>query len=188
MHACIRTYRGRAGGAGVRNDSGVYVGHAPPWCGTSSGLCCHGCSCSGTSRCQDAEKRCAYNRLAPNRYPLVPFLVETYGRLGKPVVAGDVSKSGSVAMELREISVGLCNGNYLMHRASLEVLAGVAGASARERMGLLRMCVTSGVLCAVGCSPLLNFALCACLHSAVEASGAIVLSPMSFEHTTYTHT
>jgi hypothetical protein len=158
-----------------------------------------GAALQAASAATDAEKRRAYNWLAPNRYPLVPFSVETYGRLGKPAVAllgmlgaepvaaGDVSKSGSVAMELREISVGLCNGNYLMHRASLEVLAGVARASAREQMGLLRMCVTSGVLCAVGCSPLLDFALCACLHSAVEASGAIVLSPMSLEHTTYTH-
>jgi hypothetical protein len=55
---------------------------------------------------QDAGKRGAYNWLAPNGYPLVPCLVETYGRLGKPpvvflgmlgaeaVAGGDVSKSG----------------------------------------------------------------------------------------------
>jgi hypothetical protein len=88
---------------------------------------------------RDAEKRHAYKRLAPNGYPLVPFLVETYGCLGRPAVAflgmvgaeavagGDVSKSGFVAVALQELSVGLCKGNYLMHRASLGVLAGVAG-------------------------------------------------------------
>jgi hypothetical protein len=38
--------------------------------------------------------------------------------------ACDVSKSGFVAAALQELSVGLCKGNYLMHRASL---AGVAG-------------------------------------------------------------
>jgi hypothetical protein len=69
----------------------------------------------------------------------VPFSVETYGRLGKPAVAflgmlgaeavagGDVSKSGFVAAALQELSVGLCKGNYLMHRASQGGLAGVAG-------------------------------------------------------------
>jgi hypothetical protein len=94
--------------------------------------------------------------------------VETYGRLGKHTVeflgmlgaeamaAGNVSKSGFVATALWELSVGLCKGNYLLHRASLGVLA---GASAWERIGLLRMCVTSGVLRAVRRLPcLLDFA------------------------------
>jgi hypothetical protein len=69
---------------------------------------------------------------------MVPFSIETYGHLGKPAVmflailgaqaaaAGDVSKCGFVAAALRELSLGLCKGNYLMHRASLGVLAGVA--------------------------------------------------------------
>jgi hypothetical protein len=68
----------------------------------------------------------------------VPFSVETYGRLGKPaavflgilgaeaVAGGDVSKSGFVAAALRELSAGLCKGNYLMHRAVLGWLAGVS--------------------------------------------------------------
>jgi hypothetical protein len=72
-----------------------------------------------------AEKRRAYNRLAPNGCPLVPYWLETYGRLGKQVVAllgmldakaaavGDISKSGLATTALREISVGLCMGNYL---------------------------------------------------------------------------
>jgi hypothetical protein len=39
------------------------------------------------------------------------------------------------------------------------------------------MCVTSGALSDVGCFPrLLDFAPCACLHSAVVPSGALVLS------------
>jgi hypothetical protein len=40
--------------------------------------------------------------------------------------AGAVSKSSFVAAALREFSVGSCKGNYLMHQASLGVLAGVA--------------------------------------------------------------
>jgi hypothetical protein len=58
---------------------------------------------------RDAEKYRAYNWLAPNGFPLLPFSVETYGRLGQPevtflgaegaeaVAAGDVNKSGFVA-------------------------------------------------------------------------------------------
>jgi hypothetical protein len=76
--------------------------------------------------------------LEPNGYPFIPFWVETYGRLGKPAIsflgqlgleakeAGrKVSKSGFVAASIREISVGLCWGNYHMYRASLGLLAGV---------------------------------------------------------------
>jgi hypothetical protein len=33
-----------------------------------------------------ARKRRAYSLLAPNRHTLVPFLAETYGRLGRPTV------------------------------------------------------------------------------------------------------
>jgi hypothetical protein len=59
--------------------------------------------------------------------------VESCSRLGRPAVAvlgglvGDVGKSGFVAAALWERSIGLCKGNYLMDRASLGVLAGVAG-------------------------------------------------------------
>jgi hypothetical protein len=68
--------------------------------------------------------------------------VETYGRLGncKPAIsflrqlgleakeAGrKVSKSGFVASAIREISVGLCRGNFQMYRASLGLLVGVSG-------------------------------------------------------------
>jgi hypothetical protein len=50
------------------------------------------------------------------------------GMLGaKAVAVGDMSKSGFVAAALRELSEGLCKGNYLMHRSLLGVLAGVAG-------------------------------------------------------------
>jgi hypothetical protein len=39
--------------------------------------------------------------------------------------AGDVGKSSFAAMALRELSVGVCKGNYLMHQPLLGVLAGV---------------------------------------------------------------
>jgi hypothetical protein len=71
---------------------------------------------------RDREKRRKYGQLEPNRYPFIPFSVETYGRLGKPAIsflgqlgleakeAGrKVSKSGFVASAIREISVGLHN-------------------------------------------------------------------------------
>jgi hypothetical protein len=92
---------------------------------------------------RNAEKCRAYNLLAPNRHIRVPFSVETYGRLGRPTVAflgtlgaegvaaGNVSLSGFVGAAIRELSVGLCKGNYLMHRASLDVLAGIAGRGLR---------------------------------------------------------
>jgi hypothetical protein len=54
--------------------------------------------------------------------------------LGAEAVAvGDMSKSGFVAAALRELSVGLCKGNYLMHRSLLGVLAGVAGLKRCDR-------------------------------------------------------
>jgi hypothetical protein len=76
---------------------------------------------------RDAEKLRAYIWL--NGYTLLPFSVETYGRLGKPAVAflgmlgaeavaaGDVSKSASVAAALWELSVDLCKGNCLNQAA-----------------------------------------------------------------------
>jgi hypothetical protein len=64
---------------------------------------------------RNAEKSCAYNRLARNGHPRVAFSVETYGRLGKAaigilgrlgaeaVAADNVSKSGSVAAALWQL-------------------------------------------------------------------------------------
>jgi hypothetical protein len=88
----------------------------------------------------DREKRQMYGQLEPNGYPFIPFSVETYGRLGKPAIsflgqlgleaeeAGrKVSKSGFVAAAIRELSVGLCWGNYQMYRANLGLLAEVFG-------------------------------------------------------------
>jgi hypothetical protein len=46
---------------------------------------------------------------------------------------GDVSTLGFVYASVREFGIGLCKDNYLMHRASLGVLAGVVG---RARPGL----------------------------------------------------
>jgi hypothetical protein len=76
---------------------------------------------------RDREKRRTYGQLEPHGYPFIPFSVETYSRLGKPAIsflgqlgleakeAGrKVSKSGFVAAAIRELSVGLCRGNYQM--------------------------------------------------------------------------
>jgi hypothetical protein len=84
------------------------------------------------------QERCAYNWLAPNGDALAPMSVESCGHFCKTAVgssgmqateaaaAGDVGKSSSAAMALRELSVGVCKGNYLMHQPLLGVLAGVA--------------------------------------------------------------
>jgi hypothetical protein len=88
---------------------------------------------------RDREKRRTYGQLEPNGYPFIPF------SLGKPAIsflgqlgleakeAGrKVSKSGFVASAIREISVGLCRGDYQMYRASLGLLVGVSGRGFRE--------------------------------------------------------
>jgi hypothetical protein len=73
-----------------------------------------------------------YARVEPNGYGSVPFSVETYGRLGHPAMKllhdlGEertqrcVSRSSLMAGALRELSVGLCRGNFMAYRASLGV-------------------------------------------------------------------
>jgi hypothetical protein len=70
----------------------------------------------------------------------IPFTVETYGRLGKPALrllarlgqeaaesAGGVSKSGFVAEAIRELSVGMCRGNFYVYRDGYGLLAGALG-------------------------------------------------------------
>jgi hypothetical protein len=96
---------------------------------------------------RDREKRRTYGQQEPNGYPFIPFSIETYSRLGKPAIsflgqlgleakeAGRmVSQSVFVAaaIRIRELSVGLCRGNYQMYRASLGLLAGVTGRGFRE--------------------------------------------------------
>jgi hypothetical protein len=63
--------------------------------------------------------------------PLCPFSVESYGRIGQPAMKllhplggetagpGGVMRASFVAGALREISVGLCRGNFFMYRACL---------------------------------------------------------------------
>jgi hypothetical protein len=46
---------------------------------------------------------------------------------GDAGAVGEVRKSCFVATALRELSVGLCKGNYLMHRVTLGMLTEVAG-------------------------------------------------------------
>jgi hypothetical protein len=92
---------------------------------------------------RDQQKRTAYARVEPNGYTFVPFSVESYGRLGQPAMKllhqlgdeaagpGGVTRASFVAGALRELSVGLCRGNYFMYRASVGVLARTSGSSYR---------------------------------------------------------
>jgi hypothetical protein len=97
-----------------------------------------------TNEERDREKRRAYCRLEPHGYPFTPFSVESYGRLGKPAMdllsklgeeAEDTvrqcGKAHFVSWTLRELSIGLCKGNFHMYRASLGLLAGVTGRGLR---------------------------------------------------------
>jgi hypothetical protein len=77
------------------------------------------------------------------------------------IANGDVSKSGFVTAALRERSGGLCKASYLMHRASLGVLAGVVsqGCLPGADRPVKDVCNASGVVCRVRCVPcLLEFA------------------------------
>jgi hypothetical protein len=83
----------------------------------------------------DQQKRATYLHMELNGYTSVPFFKESYGRLGQPAMAllhqlgdaasvpGWVSRAGSVAGALREVSVGLCRGNLLLYYDSVGVLA-----------------------------------------------------------------
>jgi hypothetical protein len=95
---------------------------------------------------RDQQKRAAYERVEPNGYPFVPFSVESYGRLGQPAMQllhalgdeaagpGGVQRTFFVAGALREISVGLCRGNFFMYRACLGMLAKSSGTGFRAGM------------------------------------------------------
>jgi hypothetical protein len=88
---------------------------------------------------RDQQKRASYARVEPNGYAFVPFSVESYGRLGQPAMKllhalgeeaagpGGVTRASFVAGALRELSIGLCRGNFFMYRASVGMLARVSG-------------------------------------------------------------
>jgi hypothetical protein len=84
---------------------------------------------------RDQQKCATYSPVEPNGYPFVPFSVESYGRIGQPAMKllhalGDeaagpdgVTRASFVAGALREVSVGLCRGNFFMHHACLGMFA-----------------------------------------------------------------
>jgi hypothetical protein len=95
---------------------------------------------------RDQQKRTAYARVEPHGYGFVPFSVETYGRLGQPAMKllhllgdevagpGGVTRASLVNGALRELSVGLCRGDFLSYPASVGMLARSSGASFRAGM------------------------------------------------------
>jgi hypothetical protein len=95
---------------------------------------------------RDQQKRTAYARVEPHGYGFVPFSVETYGRLGQLAMKllhslgdeaagpGGVTRASFVNGALRELSVGLCMGNFFAYRASVGMLARCSGASFRAGM------------------------------------------------------
>jgi hypothetical protein len=98
---------------------------------------------------RDQQKRATYSRVEPNGFPFVPFSVESYGRIGQPAMKlihalgdeaagpGGVTRASFVAGALREISVGLCRGNFLMYHACLGMLAKFSGTGFWAGMSVL---------------------------------------------------
>jgi hypothetical protein len=90
---------------------------------------------------RDRQKRTAYARVEPNGYSFVPFSVESYARLGQPAMKllyslgveaagpGGVSRAAVVADALRELSVGLIQGHFMLYRATVGMLARCSGSS-----------------------------------------------------------
>jgi hypothetical protein len=88
------------------------------------------------------------SRVEPNGYPFVPFSVESYGRIGMPVMnllhalgdeaagPGEVTRGSFVAGALREISVGLCRGNFFLYRACSGMFAKSSGTGFRAGMSV----------------------------------------------------
>jgi hypothetical protein len=137
---------------------------------------------------RDREKRRTYGQLEPNGYPFIRFSGETCGRLGEPAIsflgqlgkeaeeAGrKISKSGFVAAAIRELSVGVCQGNYQMYRASCwACLQGSPDVgSLRELLTPRRRCthvvIGISVLICVACFGRVVLAcvissMCACVH------------------------
>jgi hypothetical protein len=97
---------------------------------------------------RDRQKQTAYARVEPNGYSFVPFSVESYGRLGQPAMSllhslgaeaaglGGVSRASFVAGALRELSVGLIRGNFLLYGASVGMLAKSSGSSFRAGLSV----------------------------------------------------
>jgi hypothetical protein len=84
----------------------------------------------------------------PNGYSFVPFLVESYWHLGQralkllhslgdeAVGPGCVLRALFVADALRELSVGLIRGNFLLYGASVGMLARCSGSSLLSGLSL----------------------------------------------------
>jgi hypothetical protein len=80
---------------------------------------------------RDKQKCATYSRVEPKDFLFVPFSFESYGRIGQPAMKllhaqgdeaagpGGVTRASFVAGALREISVGLCRGDFLMYHACL---------------------------------------------------------------------
>jgi hypothetical protein len=87
--------------------------------------------------------------MAMHGYSFVPFYVEeTYGRLGQLAMTllhmpgdeaagpGGVTRASFVQGDLRELSLGLCRGNFLAYRASVGMMARSSGTSFRAGLSV----------------------------------------------------
>jgi hypothetical protein len=98
----------------------------------------------------------AYAQVEPHGYGFVPFSLETYRRLGQPAMKllhslgdeaagpGGVTRASFVSGALRELSVGLCRGNFSSYRAFVGMLDSfkvqAKGKTLRERDAIAAEC------------------------------------------------
>jgi hypothetical protein len=92
---------------------------------------------------RDHHKRTACAGVEPNGYAFFPFSVELYRCIGQQAMKllhqlgdeavgpGGVTQASFVVGSLRELSVGLCRGNFFIYRASGGMLAWVSGGGFR---------------------------------------------------------
>jgi hypothetical protein len=97
---------------------------------------------------RDRQKQTAYARVESDGYSFVLFSVESYGLWGQLAMKllhslgdeaagpGGVSRASFLAGALRELSVGLIWGNFLLYRASVGMLARSSGSSFRAGLSV----------------------------------------------------
>jgi hypothetical protein len=91
---------------------------------------------------RDREKRGTYGQLEPNGYPIIPFSMETYGRLGKPAIIF----RRQLGLEAKEAGTRLAS-LALCRPPSVSLVWGCAGVTIRcigHRWACLQWCRAVG--------------------------------------------
>jgi hypothetical protein len=110
----------------------------------ASAAAVHRQACCGVARCQEAQCLQWVSSNSPGTDHLNEAAEELLGKLGVDAVAADdVGKSWCLAAALRELSAGLCKGDYQLHRAR-HCWPGPCRAFVWKQIGQMRPCITNG--------------------------------------------